>query len=349
MTDEVNFYRAGPRQTYTDICEILEAKLIPNVIGPPACGKSSLFRKAAAEYGLFMIDHRVSTSAPEDFSGLPEFKDTPNGRRATFTPFDLFPLVGDEIPKGYEGWLLFLDEANSGTKMVQAAMYKLALDGMTGQYHLHDRVMTAMAGNRASDRAIVNSFGTAMQSRVITLEMEVVFEEWLYDVALAEQYDERVIGFLSANPSFLMDFKPDHNDKTFCAPRTWEFMNKMVKGKEVSAKNTRKFAGTITSGVAAQFTAFCQIYKSLVTVQQILSDPENAHVPHEPLHKWGVIASLMSKIKDDNFGKMCTYVNRMDTAFKVLFFRTAQVQHPQLRHHPDFIQAAIKLSKYLHG
>ena len=58
-----------------------------------------------------------------------------------------------------------------------------------------------------------------MQSRLIHFVMEVSFTEWLEDVAIKEGYDSRLIAFLSMYPKYLMDFRPDHQEKTFCCPR----------------------------------------------------------------------------------------------------------------------------------
>ena len=61
-------------------------------------------------------------------NGLPKFEDN----KATFVPFDIFPLSDWKLPEGKEGWLLFLDEFNSASKAVQAASYKLILDRCIG-------------------------------------------------------------------------------------------------------------------------------------------------------------------------------------------------------------------------
>ena len=99
------------------------------------------------------------------------------------------------------------------------ASYKIMLDHMVGMNKLHECVFKGAAGNLQSDRAIVNPLSTAMQSRVIHLKMEARFDDWLRDVALPQNYDSRIIAFLSMYPSKLMDFRPDHEDETFSCPR----------------------------------------------------------------------------------------------------------------------------------
>jgi MoxR-like ATPase len=179
-------------------------------------GKSSIMRSVSNELGLHMIDHRVSTSEPTDATGLPHFV---NGK-ARFAPFDeLFPLQDAPVPVGKQGWMLFLDEFNSGNKSVEAAFYKLILDRMTGQHPLHDQVVITAAGNLDTDRAITSPQSTAMVSRMVHLEMVLSHKEWMEDVALKENYDSRIIAYLSQFDSHLMDFKPDSKGVPFCCPR----------------------------------------------------------------------------------------------------------------------------------
>lgn len=344
---DVNMYRVRPRQLRTFITDCLYANLVPFVQSSPGVGKSAITKLVADDLNLQIIDHRLSTSAPEDLSGLPRF--TEDGR-ATFAPFaELFPLTDSVIPKNKEGWLLFLDEFNSASKSVQAAAYKLILDRQVGQHNLHSNCVLAAAGNLATDRAIVNNLSTAMQSRVVHLELEVHFEEWLYDVAFKEDYDSRIIAYLSMYPQKLMDFRPEHQDKTFCCPRTWEFMNRLIKGKPVTLDKVGLYAGVITSGVAVEFQTFTEIYQHLVRIEDVIKDPENTPVPNDPPLKWATISHLMEGVNQLNFQALATYANRFDLSFRILFFRFVMVRQPNLRLHPAFANAMSALSKYLVG
>jgi hypothetical protein len=264
----------------------------------------------------------------------------------------MFPLTFNILPEGYDGWMIFYDEANSGTKMVQAASYKVILDRMIGQSKLHDRVVQIAAGNLDSDRAITTTLSTAMQSRLAPhLEMEISHQEWMEDVALKEHYDPRIIGYLNYKSGDLMDFKPDHDEKTFCCPRTWEFMNRSINPpsgpKPVTLEKTPYYAGTITSGVAANFVAFCALQAELLTIKDVLADPGNAPVPQDAQRRWIIVTHLVSKVTEKNFSDVCTYINRFDVSFRVLFFRAIIIQQPQLHGHPEFAKAMIALSKYL--
>lgn len=341
---EINVYRSSPRLVREHIIRCLYAGVVPFVKSSPGMGKSSIMRSIAKELNLYLIDHRLSTSPPEDLSGLPRFR--PDGK-AEFSPFDIFPVEGDEIPEGYDGWLIFLDEFNSAKKDTMAAAYKIVLDKMVGQRRLHSRCLIACAGNLGTDRAIVNDIGTAMQSRVVHIEMETNFNEWLADVAIKEGYDPRIIAYLNFRNQALLDFRPDHTDSTFCCPRTWEFMNKLVTGHEIVDKDIPLYAGTITSGEAVQFVQFCKVFGSIPTIAMIIADPKATAVPNDASSRWAVISMIADKATEDNLEKLGVYADRFDMTFRILFWRMVLIRNPLLRSNPAFVKSMSELSAYL--
>lgn len=348
---EISMYTVTPRQAKTLIIEAVECGVVPNLHSSPGMGKSSIMAEVANHFNLHMIDHRMSTSVPEDLTGLPRFNER---NRAEFVPFeDLFPIVGDTIPEGKDGWFIFLDEFPAALKQVQAASFKLILDKMVGQKHLHSHAVLAAAGNLMSDRSIVNPISTAMQSRMVHLEMRVDFQEWLEDVALPRRYDSRIIAFLSQYESDLFDFRPDHKEKTFACPRTWEFMNRLCTDPQgnkrpVTAERTALFAGTITSGTAAKFVQFCRVYQHMVNIDVVCGNPEKAPLPDSTDLKWATVTMLAEKATVNNLDKLDVYINRFSLDFKILFFRMV-FHNPalKLRDHPVFRKAMIELNKYL--
>ncbi|QDH84013.1 ATPase [Achromobacter phage vB_AxyP_19-32_Axy11] len=345
MSDISSFTAANQRQTKKFVERAMAAGRVPFITACPGVGKSAIIHTIARERGLKMIDHRLSTSAPEDLNGLPRFTD----KGAEFVPFaDLFPLEGDSIPQGYNGWLLFLDELPSAPRSVQAAAYKLILDRMVGQKRLHEMVFVVAAGNRKQDKAIVNDIGTAMQSRLIHIEMDADFKCWQEDVAIPQQFDPRVVAYLSMNPSKLIDFDPDHQDRTFCCPRTWEFVSDLIKGRPLESDDAILLAGAITSGEAISFVQFCHVYDSLPNMQSLIDDPENAIIPRDPASLWATTMACVEHTTVENFGDFMKYMNRLDLVQRVLYFRAtyAKLGAP-LRSSRGFTEAAIELGRYI--
>jgi hypothetical protein len=196
------------------IVDIIKAGLVAMVESSPGLGKSAITAKIAKMFNLVLIDMRLSQLDPTDLIGFPSH----NGVRMGYAPPEHFPLEGlDNIPAGKAGWLLFLDEFSSASLSVQAAAYKLVLDRMVGKYHLHKNVAIVCAGNKATDGAIVNRMSTAMQSRLIHLELDVDVKPWLA-WASENLIDYRVVSYIESHPDHLHQFDPAHNDKTFACP-----------------------------------------------------------------------------------------------------------------------------------
>lgn len=342
----------SPRDVRRHVETVLRAGRVPFVQSSPGMGKSSIMRDIANEWNLELIDHRTSTSSPEDFNGLPRFNEDDT---ASFHPFaDIFPTEGRELPEGKDGWLIFLDEINSAPKSVQAASYKLVLDRMVGQHRLHSNVLIAAAGNLGTDKAIVNSLSTAMKSRLIHLEMAIDHVQWLEDVAFKHKYDPRITAYLNYKPSKLMSFDPDSEEATFPCPRTWEFVNDLLNAGTIpdgpiTDDNVALFAGTIGMGTAVDFLQFTKVFASMVNIKDIVADPKGCPVPNDSQTRYAVTCHLMDTVDDSNFGDIVTYLDRLDMTFRVLFFRAVLVRYPELRQHPSFGKAMVKISRYING
>lgn len=338
-------YTLNSREMTKTLAALLEARLVPFIQSSPGMGKSSIVRALAKAANLFLIDHRISTSDPTDFSGLPGF----DGQFAVMKPFrEIFPLEDTPIPEGYSGWLLFFDEFNSGKKETQAAAYKTILDHQVGQHRLHPECYKICAGNMASDRAIVNSLSTAMQSRLIHLELALDFDIWYEDVALTEDYDVSIRAFLNQNKTKLFDFQPDHEEKTFCCPRTWEFLNRQVKvtGGPVEWMSPA-YAGTITSAVALEYIQFCKVFNEVPKKDDVLNNPMTCILPSNASICWATVCSMNTWWEPKHSKALATYVDRLELTFQILFWRTVVFQHPEFRDDPLFATACVKVSNYL--
>ncbi|UKL14774.1 AAA-ATPase [Stenotrophomonas phage C121] len=337
-------YRVTPRKLRAMLIQVIEAGLVPFVQSSPGVGKSSIMASIAEERKLKLIDHRLAASAPEDFNGLPHFVDG----QARFAQFsDLFPTENMLLEDGTAGWMVFLDELNQAPRGVLAAAYKLLLDKKVGQSKLHKQVVLTAAGNLTSDRAMATNIGTALQSRLVHFELEPNTEEWIEDVAHQHHYDFRVIAFLSEYPSKLMDFNPEHENKTFCCPRTWEFVSRLIKDREVTASDAALLAGTITEGVAVEFIQFCKVIGSMVKINEILSDPENCRLPNNPSATWATVVSMMEHTTVQNFDKLAKYAARMAMDFRLVYYRGVLTRNRAIATTPAFAAVRIELSKYL--
>lgn len=304
-------------QAMSMIIQCIKARLVPMLKGSPGCGKSQIVRQIAEEYGLYVIDLRLSQCDPTDLMGFPRI----TGERAGYVPMDTFPIEGDPIPEGYNGWLLFLDEFNSAPNLVQAAAYKLVLDKMVGKYNLHKQVAIVCAGNLETDNAIVQPMSTAMQSRLVHIELEVDHKEF-YDWAAENDIDSRINSFLKFKPGLVYAFDADHTDNTYACPRTWEFANALLKITPLSSPDLLPLlAGTVSEGVAREFIGFCKIHDDLPKIEEICANPTGVTVPHEPGILFALTGSISHNATVENISALLKFVNRLPKEFQVVCLR----------------------------
>lgn len=317
-------------QATSIITKYIQAKLVPMLVGSPGMGKSAIVHQIADHYNLKVIDLRLSQCDPTDLLGFP----TINGDKAGYKPMETFPIEGDAIPTGYSGWLLFLDEFNSAGTAVQAAAYKLILDRMVGIYHLHKNVAVVCAGNLETDNAIVTPMSTAMQSRLVHIELTVDPTEFT-DWAASNGIDHRITDYIKFKPNNLYAFVPDHTDKTFACSRTWEFANRVLKVTDDNDPDRLPMlAGTISEGIAREFLGFCKIYQNLPKLAQIIAAPEHTAVPVEPSILFAITGSLSHNATAENLEQMMKYITRLPVEFQVVTLKETLRRNTPLKTHP---------------
>lgn len=320
---------------YSQATEMLEAtlraNLVPMIAGSPGIGKSAIVQQLAAKFKFKVIDLRLSQCDPTDLLGFPSIDK--NGQKARYVPMSTFPIQGDELPENCNGWLLFLDEFSSADRSVQKAAYKLVLDRMVGEFHLHKKVGIICAGNLESDNAIVEEMSTALQSRLIHMELRMDPKEWL-EWASGNDIDYRITSFINFKPKNLYTFKPDHEDKTYAAPRTWEFASRLLKQVDIDNPIFAPLlSGTISTGVAREFLGFLKVHQNLPTIQEILGNPSGLAMPTEPSVRYALAGSLAHNATTENLTELMKFITRLPTEFQVVCLREMIKRSPELFSH----------------
>ena len=327
----------------------LTVGLTPMVASSPGMGKSDIIRYVAKKFQLKVIDLRVSQCEPVDMQGYPGvILDKNNMRRMTFHTPEYFPLEADAIPEGYEGWLLFLDEFNSGTKQAEAAAYKIILDKAVYSHKLHPRGRIAAAGNLTTDRAIVNTQSTATTSRLNHYRMRIDHNVWI-DWANGHNIDHRIISLIKFKPELLHKFNPGSNELTFPCPRTWEFASKVIMTEDkIDRLTTIRLAGTVGEGAAVELTTYSEIYQNLPTIEQIISNPKSGwKVPNEPSEQYAVTTMLAHNCTENNIDQIIVAINRLPLDFQVITFKDIYKRCPLLKGHPSIKEWIAKNSSVI--
>lgn len=246
----------SPTEAYEFITAALSCKQVPYIAGPPAIGKSQIVAQIAKDAKAKMIDLRLSQMLSEDMTGIPE-RDEKKGK-AYYLPFDVFPLEGDPIPEGYNGWFLFLDELSSATEEVLAAAYSVILDRTVGGRKLHPKCVVIAAGNRASDSAIARELPDTLITRMLPFEMKVSNKDWALWAENHPGRNDAVVEFIKKNPKLLYaptKAKERAELQTYATPRGWEKCFAHVNMHERETKTEEE--GLDSSGIPTGQTMTC--------------------------------------------------------------------------------------------
>lgn len=325
------------------ITSAIKAKVVPMLKGSPGTGKSQIVYQIAEAYNLQVIDIRLSQCDPTDLAGFP----TIEGGKADYMPMKHFPIEGDPLPHGKAGWLLFLDESTSAPPSIQAAAYKLVLDRMVGSHHLHKKVAMVLAGNLETDGAIVHPMSTALQSRLLHLELVVDASEW-DDWAVTHGIDYRITSYIKYMPGNLYTFSPDHTDSTYACPRTWEFTDRILKVLDTTSPDLLPMlAGTLGEGVAREFIGFCKIHSELLKPEQIMTNPDTVRVPNEPSILFALTGSIAHNMAEDTAAAYMKFVSRLPAEFQIVCVRETTRRNKKMLSHPAVHQWRMDTSNDL--
>ncbi len=297
----------------------------------PGNGKSSVVSQVAAALKVQLRDIRVLLLDPVDLRGLPFLAS--DGRSKWATP-DFLPQDGAGI--------LFLDELNAAPAMVQASCYQLILDRRLGEYTLPEGWAIVAAGNRDSDRAVTTRMPTPLRNRFVHLDFEVDLQEWC-EWAIRAGIRPEVIAFLRFRPALLAAF--DKDATAFPSPRSWEFVSHILEALCSSSNQAIEhelIAGAMGLGPATEFTGFLRMFRGLPDVDAILMNPHQAPVPDEPSAQFAVASALARCASDTNFDRICTYLGRLPTEFRILCVRDATLRDSTLRSTSAYVKFQVE-------
>lgn len=311
------------------IKDTLSAGLVPFVTSAPGLGKSDIVRSIASEFNLELIDVRLSQMDASDICGYPQIQ----GNKMVFVPSNLFPIEGDPLPKGKDGFLLFLDEMNSAPLSVQAASFKLVLDRMIGNHKLHKNVAIVAAGNRASDKGIVNRLSTPMQSRMVHFNLIPNSNHWI-EWGEENGVDHRIISFIQFRPELLHNFNPSHDDNTFSCPRTWHFLSKIIKNwKKIETSKLPIITGTVGNGAGMEFMGYLEVVNDLPTFESIVKNPLKTPISDEGAVKYAITGLLSTNVTEATMEPVFQFIERLPGEFQVLTIQSIKRKHKDLSRH----------------
>jgi len=256
--------------------------------GAPGIGKSDMIQLIGDDTDRPVIDLRLLLMEPTDLRGIPFYNKEKNCMDWA-PPIDL-----PSDPKSNA--ILFLDEMNAAPPAVQAAAYQLILNRRIGNYVLPKDVVIVAAGNRETDRGVTYRMPSPLANRMIHIELEVNFIDWLKWATTNEVHPD-VVGYLSFAKQDLYDFDPSSSSRGFATPRSWAFVSELIDDALDSTQMTDLIAGSVGEGLAVKFQAHRKIAGQLPNPEDILKGKVKSLKTKEISAMYTLITSMCYELK----------------------------------------------------
>ncbi|MCF6308907.1 MAG: MoxR family ATPase [Sulfurimonas sp.] len=322
------------------ITSLVEQKVPTFLWGAPGVGKSSIVRQIADEKGIGFIDLRLALMDPTDLKGIP-FYDK-ESHTALWAPPAFLPSSGSGI--------LFLDELNSASPSVQASAYQLILDRKVGEYELPEGWAIVAAGNREGDRGLTYRMPSPLANRFVHFEMEVDVEDWRL-WAYKNSLDERIISYISYKSEHLFTFDSKSDVKSFATPRSWEYVNSILKSSITQGLLLDTLSGAVGKDVAVSFLSYSKVMNKLPDIQNILTCGTGEYSDEvDVLYalSTGLVSAYLKDTNDENLENLLKYTLDLKSEFAIMIVQDLQRNGVRMEHSSVFKDWVKKFS-YLLG
>lgn len=335
----------------------IESGLSPMVHGDPGIGKSDIMFQVACSmfapaYDMtwdgvqlrnvagatvakvsapFFKDVRSALLDPVDLRGLPTIEEVSmlKGKAVKQTQRKTTWAIPDFLPTDPRGGIVFLDEINRGSEMVQNALFSFALDGTIGDYQKPATWSVTAAVNDSDIGA--RKMPAALQARFLHLDAVTDLQD-VCDFAVRSDWAPVVYAFLRFKPAALHLFSP--KERVSPNPRSWAFVSQLVNKGLPASVELSMLKGLVGEGLAIEFAAFLRMFRNLagMSPDSIVLNPDTAPLPaaDQPSIMFAVSAALGRFATDTNISRIITYLERMPVEYNVRAIRDAERRNPAL-------------------
>jgi AAA domain (dynein-related subfamily) len=306
--------------------------------GKPGIGKSDVVHQIGAALGWPVIEYRANLREQVDLRGIPTVEVLSDGTKVTRW------LVPDELPRvdrDGEFGILFLDEMNTASMQVQAALFQLVLSGKLGDYTLPKGWVIIAAGNAVSDRAAAQRMPTALRNRFSHFYVVAdvnAWAKWAVRTGVAPEF----VAFARFRRELFDDAHglPVGDENAFLTFRSFtrasEFVNEDIDVRE------ELIASDVGDAAAREIEGFLRLYASLGSLEDILANPKTAKVPVEASERYAVATGLARLATRKNFKQIMTYADRLDGERQTLLIHDATMRDENLKNTAEYSAWAVK-------
>ncbi len=321
------------------ITALIEQKVPLFLWGAPGIGKSSIVKQIAHAKAIGFIDLRLSLMDPTDLKGIP-FYDK-ESHSALWAPPAFLPREGEGI--------LFLDELNSAPPSVQASAYQLILDRKVGEYELPAGWAIVAAGNREGDRGLTYRMPSPLANRFVHFEMQVDVNDWKF-WAYQNGVDERIIAYITYKNEHLFTFDAKSDAKSFATPRSWEYVDSILKSSLKEELLLDCLGGAVGRDVCVGFLSFAKVMRKLPDIQNILacgSGDYSEEVDVLYALSIGLVSALLRERSDERLDNLLRYTLELRSEFAVMIVQDLQRNGVRMEHSQVFKEWVKKFAYLL--
>lgn len=213
--------------TYTIASAKLAMKHLPPEIavllrGETGIGKSFIVHQVAKEFGMKVVDRRLSQMTEGDLLGLPSINDA----TTQFNPPDWYH------ESCHSPVALFMDEMNRATRELQQGAFQLVLDRELNGYKLHKETRVYSAVN-VGGKYSVNEMDAALLRRFFVIDLAPDANDW---IAYAKEIgiNELIIGFIQGTPTMLDPAQKSPPGSVQPTRASWERLDRILGLNKIS-------------------------------------------------------------------------------------------------------------------
>jgi hypothetical protein len=112
-----------------------------------------------------------------------------------------------------------------------------------------------------------------LANRFVHFEMEVDVDDWRL-WAYKKKLDTRIISYISYKSEHLFTFDAKSENKSFATPRSWEYVNSILKSGLNESLILNAISGAVGKEVAVGFLSFAKVVSRLPDIEAILQSGE---------------------------------------------------------------------------
>jgi len=303
--------------------EILtDAGDVPMLWGVPGIGKTDIVHQLGQRRKRPVIEFHAALRETVDLRGIP-YADLLTNTTRYLNPDEL-PRVDRDGEFGY----MFCDEINQASPQVMSSLAGLILYGAVGDYRLPKGWRVIAAGNRVADRAAAQRMPSHVKNRLAHLYVTPSVAAWC-KWAVANGVPPEVIAFVRFRPELIHRMPADEQINAYPTPRSITKASKYINAPDKHRLGL--FASLIGDDVATELNGFLKLYRSIGTLDDIIANPDTAKIPTEGSLRYATFTGLARMANRENFAKVMTYADRLDSEGQTLLVHDATVREPKLK------------------